>query len=254
MKYLLPLILFILTFPAVARVESKRVQDWILESIDEMPKEGGYVLSSLSSRKLRDSFTWKAEDLLVSAHLAVPSYCTTATYIVFYKTLEKYWAFSRQKPAKLVLEKLKPKMENDGTRIWGRWNSNGPGTAKFFFDARIGKNFEDISLARPGDFLKIFWNTEVGKLEKGHSVIYLGQETRNGVPMIRFWGSSLSTYGYSERVIARSEAKRLLFSRLDTPEHFERLAQLPDVDPFLASMLTRVSSWDELKAVSGIKQ
>lgn len=121
----------------------------------------------------------------------------------------------------------------------------------FFMTQKIGTNFEDLNRARPGDFIKIFWNNQVGKLERGHTGVFLGLKKINGQQMLQFWASSKSTNGFSERMIPLIEAKRILFSRLDRPENSENIAGLSDLDSFLASMLTRESTWEELKEVSG---
>ncbi len=133
---------------------------WVLKAIEQMPKAGGYELTSRPVKKLRDAFFWNDESnskLNLDPKEATPSYCTTATYMVFYQVLFRYWEDNNETPEYLVLERLKPNLERDGLRIWGRWNSNGPGNAKFFHDTGLGINFDDPSLARPGDFLKIFW-------------------------------------------------------------------------------------------------
>lgn len=231
----------------------EQIQSWVLEAISEMPRKGGYELTRVAPERMRDAFSWRNEDELgLNSDTATPSYCTTATYLVLYKVLQKYWIASGKLPLRKTLEFIKPNLEADGVRFWGRWNSNGPGTAKTFTDAGLGINFDDIKQAKAGDFLKIFWNNHVGKLERGHSVIFLGVEKRNGVEMIKFWGSSKDTDGYSERWIPRADAIRTLFSRLNTPENIDRLSTLPANDTFLSSMLTRVSSWTEVRKVSGI--
>ncbi len=248
------LFIFTLAQASAQEVSPEQIQNWIFESISEMPRKGGYELTRRPVERLRDAFSWRNEsELNISTDGATPSYCTTATYMVFYKVMQKYWIQSGKLPLRKTLEIMKPNLENDGVRLWGRWNSNGPGTAKFFKDAKLGKNFDDIKKARPGDFLKIFWNSEVGKLEKGHAVIYLGSETKNGVEMIKFWASSRITDGYSERTIPRADAVRMLFSRLESPENMDNLSTLPQTDTFLSSMLTKVSSWSEVRQVSGIE-
>lgn len=225
----------------------------VLEVVSQMPNEGGYELTIVPAKKMRDAFSWKNEILTLNPFKAVPSYCTTATYMVFFKVLEKYWELNNITPSLNTQQKLKPNLEDDGTRIWGRWNSNGPGTAKLLADAQIGTNFDDINNAIPGDFIKIFWNGLVGKLEKGHTGIYLGKKIINGQEMLHFWASSNSTSGFSERIIPMKDAKKILFSRLDQIENYERIGDLPDVDNFLADMLVRESSWDEVKEVSRFK-
>src|SRR5256885_5765061 len=41
--------------------------------------------------------------------------------------------------------------QRDGEGIWGRWNANGPGTARLFQELGIGRNFVDVSQAQPGE-------------------------------------------------------------------------------------------------------
>lgn len=230
-----------------------QMNQWVLDSIKEMPAKGGYELTSSPVKKMRDAFTWSSDQLKVNAASAVPSYCTTATYIVFFKALEKYWGWASTSAQRESLVLIKPNLDNDGARIWGRWNSNGPGTSKFFNDADLGRNFDDINDALPGDFLKMWWNEHVGKKERGHSVIYLGRSVQNGVPMITFWGSNASTSGYGIKTIPAKDAIRTLFSRLEKPENIDNLMQIPVNDQFLASMLTVESSWWEVRRVTGIE-
>lgn len=250
MKNLVYLFIFVVlsTLPCLAN----EINKFVLLSVSEMPVQGGYELTDLPAMRMKEAFTMVGPSVLfLEASLATPSYCTTATYMVFYKTLEKLWAANSLSPSERVLKALKPKLEKDGVGLWGRWNSNGPGTAKLFFDSEIGMNFDDPAKALPGDFMKIFWNDEVGKFEKGHTGIFLGLKTTDGKKMLSFWASSKSTDGFAERTIPLSEAKRIVFSRLTHPENIERLGQLAETDTFLASMLTQVSSWEELRKVSG---
>lgn len=223
---------------------------WVLKAIESMPRAGGYELTSTPVKKMRDAFTWSDEtrtQLSLDPRMTTPSYCTTATYLIFFQVLHRFWQENQEAVDTLVLERLKPNLERDGLRIWGRWNSNGPGSAKFFHDTGLGINFDDPNMARPGDFLKIFWNNQVGKNERGHTVIFLGH--KNG--SITFWGSSKSTKGYGVKTVARSEYNRLLFSRLTNPQNASEIAKIPEDDEFLASMLSRVSSWEEVREVSG---
>lgn len=244
MKFLF--IIFLLSISASGFAQA--LNSSVLEAIKTMPKKGGYVLTSVSPKKMRDAFTWKLDELFVSQSKAIPSYCTTATYIVFFKALESYWKTNGY-PAKDIQEFYKPNLEADGVRAWGRWNSNGPGTSKFFQDTGLGTNFEDISKALAGDFLKIWWNTEIGKNEQGHSVVYI----RSDETTITFWSSNTSTHGYGERTIPKTMAKRLLFSRLDRPENAVKIKDIPQTDEFLKSMLTREITWKDVQDVAGIQ-
>jgi len=227
---------------------SQSFNDRVLKAVQEMPKKGGYVLTSVSPIKLRDAFSWNMDELLITEAKAIPSYCTTATYIVFFKVLKSYWAENGY-PAKEIQELYRANVESDGVRIWGRWNSNGPGTAKLFYDSGLGTNFDDLSKARSGDFLKIWWNDEIGKKESGHSVVYLSSDATS----ITFWSSNTSTDGYGIRTIPKTMAIRLLFSRLERPENAVNMMSQPSTDSFLESMLTRESTWKEVKSVTGVQ-
>jgi hypothetical protein len=251
------ILMFPLTMaPAQAQsqaVPAEQIQQWILETVNEMPSKGGFELTGIPPRRLRDAFIWRGDELTVDPESSKPSYCTTSTYLVFYRVLQKYWDYSRTKPSKLALDMIKPNVDNDGVRIWGRWNSNGPATAKFFRDTMMGENFDDINKARPGDFLKLFWNGQIGKKETGHSVVYLGNEFVDGVQMIKFWASNRKTDGFGVMSVPITDAKRLLFSRLTHPERADNIGSLPITDNFLASMLVRESNWTEVRQVSNIQ-
>ncbi len=132
----------------------------------------------------------------------------------------------------------------DGFGAWGRWNANGPGAAGLIHELGAGKNFTDPSAARPGDFLKIFWTDAVGKSERGHLVVFLGFEDREGVAHIRFWSSNKPA-GYGEKSIPLSRVARMLFSRITAPETFSRVRSLPPSNAYLAGLLGRVSSFSE---------
>ena len=130
--------------------------------------------------------------------------------------------------------------------------SNGPGTARLFYEMNLGPNFSDFAQARPGDFMKIFWSNAVGRREHGHSVIYLGTETANGVENVRFWSSNLGV-GYSEKVVPKAKISAAIFSRLTNPRAVTRAGTLsPKVDPYLASLLTADSSLAEARVNCGM--
>jgi hypothetical protein len=255
---LLPFFISITAVHAQDEIQSStQTQQWILEAIKEMPNSGGYKLTNLSAQRLRDAFIWRpstqgTEQLLLNSQVAAPSYCTTATYQIFYKVLQKYWAWSKTTPSKDVLDLLKPDMENDGERIWGRWNSNGPGTAKLFTDSKLGQNFDDIHKAIPGDFLKMFWNDHIGKRESGHSVMFLGLVKQDGEEYIKFWSSNSSTHGYSVKMVPRKDATRTLFSRITNPKNIETIVDMDEDDSILAEMNERDSTWAEVSKLTGL--
>jgi len=228
--------------PVVAEVESSipPFNRTIMDSIASMPKQGGYSTSGSANQQLLRAVITSDGILRVDASRAIPSYCSEATYLVFLKTLARL----QQQGLTLspeTLKSLRPAGQPDGVGIWGRWNANGPGTARLFHELGLGNNFSDLNRARPGDFLKIFWTDQIGASEHGHSVIFLGTESRNGMPCLRFWSSNLHE-GYGEKTVPLSRIRRMLFSRLESPENINR--PLPNRDGYL-SRLERISSTPE---------
>lgn len=190
-----------------------------------------------------------------------PSFCSSSTYVVFLKLVAQM-----QKEKKLL---LKPEVQKDlliagqpdGSGVWGRWNANGPGTARLFYELGLGVNFTDIAKAQPGDFMKAFWTDEIGAQEHGHSVVFTGtKETAEG-RKVCFWSSNWATKeqpaGMGEKCLPASKFHRMVFSRLQS---LENLNQIPVKmaagsshysDQYLAAMLKRSSTPDEMCAQVG---
>lgn len=217
----------------------------VLEQIRHMPSGGKYSATTYATIKLESAAHFESGKFFILPDSASPSYCSGATYLVFLKTIE---SLRDSGDLNLNYATLTALMIHDGQRdgegIWGRWNANGPGTARLFFELGLGRNFTDFSKAKPGDFMKIFWNGEVGKLEHGHSVIYLGMEKQAGVDYVRYWSSNIPS-GYGEKSVPRSKIIRAIFSRLETPENLSHIENAPDVDTYLAGLLTKRSSFGE---------
>jgi hypothetical protein len=100
--------------------------------------------------------------------------------------------------------------------------------------------------------MKIFWNNEVGRLERGHSVVFLGTERVDGKERIRFWSSN-KPLGYGEKTVPRSQIVRAIFSRFEQPANLSRIADIPRRDPYLASLLAVKSSFSEAQKKCGIE-
>ena len=116
----------------------------------------------------------------------------------------------------------------------------------------LGPNFSDYALARPGDFMKIFWSNAVGRKERGHSVIFLGTENVNGVDSVRFWSSNVGV-GYGEKTVPRSRIVFPIFSRLTAPRNLSRAAGLtPQTVSYLGGLLTKDSSFAEVRNLCGM--
>lgn len=219
----------------------------IVEAVRRMPDGGGYSTTPAANRALNAAVGTAGGLLSIRPSGAIPSYCSGATYLVFLKVLSDLQSAGRLTlPAETVVA-LKPSGQPDGTGIWGRWNANGPGTARLFHELALGPNFTDHPRALPGDFLKIFWNDGIGASEHGHSVIYLGSDPKAGT--LTFWSSNIPS-GYGQRTVPLRRIRRMLFSRL---EHPENIAQpLPRTDPYLASLERRSSDAGEMARQCGI--
>src|SRR6478672_11286746 len=165
-------LLFAAGLAASANAES--YNSLILEQMRKMPSGGKYSVSNVAKIKLQSSAHFESGKFLVAPTKPYVSFCSGATYLVFIKTIEELRDRGQLELDYATLNQLIIRDQHDGEGVWGRWNSNGPGTARLFHELGLGRNFTDFSQARPGDFMKIFWSDEIGKLERGHSVVFLG--------------------------------------------------------------------------------
>src|SRR5712691_10048077 len=144
----------------------------ILEQMRKMPSGGKYSVSHFAKIKLQSAAHFESGKFFVIPTAPYPSFCSGATYIVFIKTIEALRERGQLQLDFATLNHLVIRDQRDGEDVWGRWNANGPGTARLFYELGLGRNFTDFSQAQPGDFMKIFWNKNVGRRESGHSVIF----------------------------------------------------------------------------------
>lgn len=249
-----------------ASAPSGDINALILSAIRSMPSAGGYDTKPSTTAKLGDAIRLsQAGAIEIDAGRATPSYCSGATYLVFLRAVQLLREHGRVDPQRAELEALIPRDDpnrpdrkpnewgpRDGEGVWGRWNANGPGTARLFHELKLGRNFEDFAAARPGDFLKIWWNDQIGSRERGHSVVYLGTTKKDGVEYVRFWSSNQQA-GYGEKEVPRSDVKRALFSRFEHPAGLARAKSLPPVDAYLYGLITGPSTVEEMRAKCGIR-
>ena len=231
---------------------SSAINRLVVQTITRMPAGGEYRASSESIQKLESAIKKEGNHLAIDASVAKPSFCSSATYLVFVSTLEELNRRGQIQFEEGAAEKLLVTGQHDGFGVWGRWNANGPGTARLFAELYLGHNFTSIEKAQAGDFLKIFWNDQIGAREFGHSVIYLGHGPNSaGVEVVRYWSSNKKG-GYGRAEVPRSKIKRMLFSRLDYPERINQIRNGLKPDEYLASMLVRSSTPEEVKKMVGI--
>ncbi len=213
----------------------------ILGQIKQMPTGGRYSVSHFAKIRLESSAHFESGKFFILPSAASPSFCSGATYLVFIRTIEALRARGELHLDYATLEHLIIRDQRDGEGIWGRWNANGPGTARLFHELGLGRNFDNFDQAKAGDFMKIFWSRQVGKNEHGHSVIFLGTENRLDGQYVRYWSSNIPS-GYGERSVPRSKIAYAIFSRLETPANLARINSAPFVDTYLASLLRTRSS------------
>jgi len=223
----------------------------ILEQIKQMPQGGRYSVSRFAKLRLQSSAHFESGKFFILPSSASPSFCSGATYLVFIRTIEALRARGELHIDYPTLEQLIIRDQRDGEGIWGRWNANGPGTARLFHELGLGQNFDNFDQAKPGDFMKIFWSRQVGKSEHGHSTIFLGMESRFGMQYVRYWSSNIPS-GYGEKRVPRNKVAYAIFSRLETPANLARINSAPSVDTYLASLLRTRSSISEAGTKCGL--
>ena len=223
----------------------------ILQQVRNMPLGGKYSVSHVANIRLQSAAHFESGKFFVLPSAASPSFCSGATYLVFIRTIEELRASGRLQLDYATLDQLMIRNQRDGEGIWGRWNANGPGTARLFHELDLGRNFDNFAEARPGDFMKIFWSKNVGKSESGHSVIYLGTENRPDGDYVRFWSSNVPA-GYGEKSVPRSKIAYAIFSRLEKPANLTRIDSAPAVDSYLSSLLNKQSNFAEATRKCGI--
>lgn len=210
----------------------------VLRAIEKLPLGGGYSVGRDAKKALQTAVSWEDEKPAIRPREAQPSFCSGATYMALLVALATEQKAGHLSLTPTVWRKLIVEGQGDGEGVWGRWNANGPGTARLFYESGVGRNFTEWGQAQAGDFLKIFWNESIGAEEKGHSVVYLARGIVDGEDTVAFWSSNESE-GYGVKQVAFSKIKRAVFSRLEHPERLSRVLDLPEKDEFLASLLEK---------------
>jgi hypothetical protein len=221
----------------------------ILEQVNQMPQGGRYSVSHFAKIRLQSSAHFESGKFFILP--SGPSFCSGATYLVFIRTIEALRARGELHLDYPTLERLIIRDQRDGEGVWGRWNANGPGTARLFHELQLGRNSDNFDQAKPGDFMKIFWSRQVGRNEHGHSTIFLGMENRPDGQYVRYWSSNIPA-GYGEKSVPRSKIAYAIFSRLQTPANLARISSAPLVDTYLASLLRTGSSIAEAGTKCGL--
>jgi hypothetical protein len=236
---------------SIARSSGEDLNGLILDQVKQMPQGGRYSVSRFAKIQLQSAAHFESGKFFILPSAASPSFCSGATYLVFIRTIEALRARGELHLDFATLDQLIIRDQQDGEGIWGRWNANGPGTARLFYELGLGRNFDNFDQAKPGDFLKIFWSQQVGSSEHGHSTIFLGTENRLGVEYVRYWSSNIPS-GYGEKSVPRNKIAYAIFSRLQTPANLTQINDAPLVDSYLASLLRKRSSFAEATQKCGL--
>ena len=236
-------------FASVASAENYNAL--ILEQMRKMPSGGKYSVSHVAKIKLQSAAHFESGKFFVIPTKPYVSFCSGATYLVFIKAIEDLRDRGQLQLDFATLNQLIIRDQHDGEGVWGRWNANGPGTGRLFYELGLGRNFTDFSQAQPGDFMKIFWNNNVGRSESGHSVIFLGTSQHPDGEYVRFWSSNIGM-GYGEKEVPRTKIANVIFSRLETPANLTRINSAPTTDSYLGSLLRKKSNFAEARQKCGI--
>ena len=192
------------------------------------------------------------------------SFCSSATYLLFCEViadLQKRGVVPSNRDMSRELADVGDKEEviagkMDGVGIFGHWNADGPGTAMLFHRLGLGVNLYGLQNAKPGDFLKIFWNENIGKGERGHLVVYLGRNDSGD--SIQVWSSNLEnsdgSSGYGTMWVETSRIKRAVLSRLQHPENLVQWLNFSEPEKtsdYLVRIRKTGSSGEEMKQAIG---
>ena len=255
----------------------------LLRIIEGLPNGGGYSLNAKTvEMPTVTAHNIGAGNWELRVYDGHPSHCTGAAYALFTHLVAKLHNggaihLGARALASLEVTRTTPDgtARLDGEGPFGIFNSNGAGVAAFLKHTGTGFSFRDdkLEFARAGDFLKLFWNGNVGATEQGHQVVYTGHRTIAGRDMVCFWGSQRQNRkrrggrtealyfpasatakvhdGYGEVCRPRGDIKQMIFSRVTCMAHLsaglESMAKKaggpPDlfVDEYLRSISSKSS-------------
>ncbi|MEC8825963.1 MAG: hypothetical protein VXX36_09285 [Verrucomicrobiota bacterium] len=258
---------------------SRDYNQLILDRIEKMPAGGVYARyrRDLPESQRFNELYQTVEDLGSSLQVGLGgqlkvrpeksarySFCSSATYLLFCDVVsEVNFAGSGSRELSGEMADVGDKIsvihgKMDGVGIFGHWNADGPGTAVLFERLGLGTNFSSFDDARPGDFMKIFWNESIGKGESGHLVVYLGPNETSD--QVKVWSSNMNnddgSHGYGTMWVERSRIKRVLFSRLERPENLAnwlKFSEAEHTSEYLVRIRQTGSTGEEMKQVTAAK-
>src|ERR1700750_1325867 len=137
-KFLLAMLISALSVGALG---AEDCNEFILRQVRNMPVGGQYSVNHVAKIRLQSSAHFESGKFSILPSAASPSFCSGATYLVFIRTIEEMRANGQLNLDYSTLDHLLVRDQRDGEGIWGRWNANGPGTARLFHELGLGRNF-----------------------------------------------------------------------------------------------------------------
>ncbi len=239
---------------------ARQAADWghaLQRAIGDIHRQGpgGYSTADAAHDALHSAFSWneRAQRLMFNPAGARPSFCSGAVYAALLSALI-HWdaAQPRRRISTEAWKALAPQRVPDGVSAWGWANANGPGFALLVHRLGAGVSFTDWSLARPADVVKIWWNDAVGAGERGHLAFLVKDEGES----VLIWSSNQAgggvAGGFGLKSYPRSAIRRVLFTRITTPEAFSKAPSIGE-EPWLMQLTQRNVSWEECLRRLGIR-
>ena len=239
--------------PAAVSADEASWNSIVVSEIGKVTPGGGYSTAVETTQYPRTSWegmkkAWywsRKSGISIRLEKARPSFCSSACYMMLLKALsvwdeegvisKKAWIALRP----YTVKGMKYPAQDDGVGCFGYANANGPGVAMLVKTIGAGTNYyiggrkeydsaakwrKAWKKAKKGDFLKLFFNSKIGRSESGHQVIFMGREKayKNGVrdDLIYYWSSQGSTDGYGIASRHASEIRRAVLTKITNPGAF----------------------------------
>ena len=149
------------------------------------------------------------------------SYCSGSSYTAFIETLNLIYPngeLARLSPERFEAVRMQESdggRREDGVKLWGHWNDDGPGCQYALVQYAGGMGVEiNPPHARPGDFMNINWKSGLG-----HSTVFLGWHVdAAGKKSVLYWASQKGTNGLGDQESAVGSIVSVKIVRLVSPE------------------------------------
>lgn len=195
----------------------------VLATVAELGQGGGYDVNGGLPFKvsLTHSDTDEKKQFNVTSPKYGPVACSSSTYTVWLKTMERMGAFKGLSEKQMEQFKLK---STSNKNFFGMWNNDDKGhadacqmLASYCETFDFKKNKDQLI---PGDFL------DLGRKKSGHSAIFMGWADAEKTQVI-YWSSHSSTGGFGLKVEPMSRFVNGHVTRITDPN---ALKNIPDYE------------------------